>query len=153
MDAAAAIVRQFGINARIRCRRSSCGKDGLPWRPGGAALSGGARPNRATLSVSATAFIGNRPAAARARAAAIFFGLDLLEGFLEVLDLGRLLAEQAVELADLLPQRPALGGRDQFLARSGGRVGTLGRQPVPGEKLVGFTPCRRATRLTEAPGA
>jgi hypothetical protein len=86
------------------------------------------------------AFTGNRPAAARARAAAIFFGLDLLDSLLEDLDLQRLLAEQAMQLANLLLQRPVLRGRDYFLARGGRRVGPLGHQAAPGEELVRVHP-------------
>src|SRR5215204_6842738 len=50
--------------------------------------------------------------------------------------LERLLADQALQLTDLLMGRTQLGGRNHLLAGTGRRQRALRHQPAPGEELV-----------------
>ena len=50
--------------------------------------------------------------------------------------LERLLAEQALQLTDLLMRRTQLGGRNHLLAGAGGGQRAPRYQPAPGEELV-----------------
>jgi hypothetical protein len=95
--------------ALIRASNSSSGAGGRPRRRAGAGF--GSRLDRATPSVLAAAFTGNRRAATVARAAAVFFGIGALQRLAQDLGLERLLAEQAVQFADLLLKRAIVGGR------------------------------------------
>jgi len=71
-----------------------------------------------------------------ARAAAIFFGIGVLQRLAQDLGLERLLAEQPVQVADLLLKRAVVGGRYHLLAGRCGGEGAMGGEAAPGEELV-----------------
>jgi hypothetical protein len=71
-----------------------------------------------------------------ARAAAIFFGIGVLQRLAQDFGLERLLAEQAVQFADLLLKRAVVRGRHHLLAGRRGREGAMGGEATPGEELV-----------------
>jgi hypothetical protein len=71
-----------------------------------------------------------------ARAAAPFFRIGVLRGFLEDLGLERLLAEQPVQFADLLLKRTVVGGGHHRLPGRRRGEGAVGREAAPGEELV-----------------
>jgi hypothetical protein len=68
-----------------------------------------------------------------ARAAAIFFGIGVLQRRAQDLGLERLLAELAVQFADLLLKRAIIRGRHHLLAGRRGGEGAMRGQPSPGE--------------------
>jgi hypothetical protein len=100
---------------------------------------------RATPSVSVTAFIGNRPAVQSSTARSLFCPSDV-EGFLEDFDLERLAAKHPHEIAHPILKPAQLGGWRHIvvgahgLARPPSLISRLQRNTRLGDK-----PCRRAT--------
>src|SRR5215472_16283163 len=94
------------------------------------------RLERATPSTSATVFTAYPRERARATATAVFFWLCQIKRLAQDLVLQGLLAQQPLQLANLVLQGPVLGGRHHFLARSYRRQPALGVQPAPAEQLV-----------------
>ena len=66
----------------------------------------------------------------------LFGGGHALHRLAQDLVLERLLAEQALQLTDLLMGRTQLGGRNHLLAGAGGGQRALRDQSAPGEELV-----------------
>src|SRR5204862_3396593 len=58
------------------------------------------------------------------------------DGLPQYLGFHSLLAQQALQLGDLVLQRPVLGGGHHLLAGTGGSQRTLRNQPAPGEDLA-----------------
>ena len=77
----------------------------------------------------------------------------MLERLFEDLGLQRLLTEQPMQLSNLALQGPVIRRRNDLLAAAGRGQGALSDETTPGEELLGATPCRRAIRLTVAPGS
>src|SRR5215204_4648130 len=117
----------------IAATSPASGRGGRPRRRG-AVLCRDERCGRETPRAAATALTG-RPPATRSRARAAFWG-HALHRRAQDLVLERLLAEQALQLTDLLMGRTQLGGRNHLLAGAGGGQRALRHQPAPGEELV-----------------
>src|SRR5215216_216017 len=120
----------------IAATSPASGRGGRPRRRG-AVLCRDERCGRETPRAAATALTG-RPPATRSRARAAFWGRSRappLRAGSRLLE--RLLAEQPLQLADLLVSGAQLRGRHHLLAGASRRQRALRHQPTPGEELVG----------------
>src|SRR5215207_5164878 len=118
----------------IAATSPASGRGGRPRRRG-AVLCRDERCGRETPRAAATALTG-RPPATRSRARAAFWGRSRAPPPRAGSRLERLLAEQALQLTDLLIGRAQLGGRNHLLAGAGGGQRAWRHQPAPGEELV-----------------
>jgi hypothetical protein len=141
--------------AGIRAHSSSFACGDRPPRLAGAAFSAGldhAMPlDQAMPRVLATAFTGNRRAAAVARAAATFFGIGVLQHPAFGFGVERLLAEQPALFADLRLKRAVARGPHTSppVAAAVNAPQAARRRRV--KSWYEFTPWRWPTRLTQAP--
>src|SRR3954462_4128984 len=119
----------------IAASSPASGRGGRPRRRG-AVLCQDERCGRETPRAAATALTG-RPPATRSRARAAFWGRSRAHRFAQDLVLERLLAEQPLQLADLLVSGAQLRGRHHLLTGASRRQRALRHQPTPGEELVG----------------
>src|ERR1700684_966141 len=106
------------MTASISATSSSSGSGGRPIRFFVRSCSRSTRLERETPITSATVFIGNHPSAATAAAAAAF--LSRWRDFLGDLGLKCLLAEQPVQLANLVVQGSVIRRRHDLFATAGG---------------------------------
>src|SRR4029077_13975440 len=111
------------MTALISATSLSSGSGGRPIRFFGRSRMRSIRLERETPITSATVFIGNRPSAATAAAAAVFCPRGVFERLLEDLGFQRLLAEQSLQLAHLALQGPVIRRRKDLCPRAGGREG------------------------------
>src|SRR6266487_1893644 len=121
------------MTALISDTSFSSGSGGRPIRFFGRSRMRSIRLERETPITSATVFIGNRPSAATAAAAAVFLTPWRV---LEDLGFQRLLAEQPLQLAHLALQGSIIRSRHHLFAAAGSRQRPLHHQPAPGEELV-----------------
>src|SRR6187200_316615 len=119
----------------IAARSAASGRGGRPRRRG-AVLCRDERCGRETPRAAAIALTGRPRPRGHARGQ-LFGGGHALDRFAQDLVLERLLAEQPLQLADLLVSGAQLRGRHHLLAGASRRQRALRHQPTPGEELVG----------------
>src|SRR3954453_11948031 len=122
----------------IAASSAASGRGGGPRRRG-AVLCRDERCGRETPRATATALTG-RPPATRSPARAAFWGRSRASPPHAGSRSRRLLAEQPLQLADLLVSGAQLRGRHHLLAGAGGSQRALRHQPAPGEELVAMMP-------------
>src|SRR6266487_2279281 len=118
------------MTALISATSLPSGSGGWPIRFFGRSRRRSIRLERETPITTATVFIGNRPSAATAVAAAVFLTPWRVRAPLEDLGFQRLLAEQSLQLAHLALQGSVIRRRHDLFAAAGGRQRRRGRAGV-----------------------
>ena len=128
------------MTAFISATSASVGAGGRPTRWRGRSLTCSHRLERAMPITSDTAFTANRPEAATRIATAPFRPARDLQGLFQDFGFQGLLAEQPLQLTDLVLERAVIRGRHDLLLGSGCGQPTLGGEPPPSEELVWGNP-------------
>jgi len=109
------------------------------------------RFERETPSVSATAFVANRPSATRSAAISVFLS-PLWIGLRGDFNLHRLATEHALQLADTILQLLHFGIADNWLVRIHGCSTSLAQVPAPPIKQIGRDAMTASGRRSRLPG-